>query len=238
MRLQNPEFLIKKNSLRNIEFSNERIHLIEQFKNELVKSKNELTEALLKKISLEIHDNISPLLTLVKWNLSALDDSDNKHIRESKHYIVEAIAALRMLSQSTNGDFVINEGLNAAVLKLSNSFNSLKHLTCSFENTIDSDIKLIDSNELIIYRCIQEIVNNAVKHSGGNEIKIVFSELDCLFKVTISDNGKGFDPSNSQNNGMGLMNIAERIILINGWLDIQSIINKGTQMTLSVPQTK
>jgi signal transduction histidine kinase len=169
--------------------------------------------------------------------LSALDDSDNNHIKESKLYIIEAIAALRLLSQSTNGDYVINEGLNAAVLKLSNSFNSLKHLTCSFENTIDFDIKLIDSNELIIYRCIQEIVNNAVKHSGGNEIKIVFSELDCLFKVTISDNGKGFDPSNSQNNGMGLMNIAERIILINGWLDIQSIINKGTQITLSVPLT-
>jgi signal transduction histidine kinase len=238
MRLQNPEFLIKKNSLRNIEFPNERIHLIKRFENVLQKSKNELTEALLKKISLEIHDNISPLLTLVKWNLSVLDDSDNIHIKVSKQYIVEAIAALRALSQSTNGDFVLKEGLNAAVIKLSNSFNSLKHLTCSFENTIESNIKLNDTNELIVYRCIQEIVNNAVKHSDANEIKIVFWQAACIFKVMISDNGKGFDPSNSQNNGMGLMNIAERIILINGWLDIQSIINKGTQITLSVPQTK
>ena len=237
MRLQNPEFLINNNSLRNIEFPNERIHLIKRFENELLKSKNELTEALFKKISLEIHDNISPLLTLAKWNLSALDDSDNYHIRESKLYIVEAIAALRTLSQTTNGDFVLKDGLKAAVLKLSNSFNSLKHLTCSFENTIESEIKFKDANELIVYRCIQEIVNNAVKHSGGNEIKIIFSELNCLFKVTISDNGKGFDPLNSQKSGMGLKNIADRILLTDGELEISSIINKGTQITLSVPTT-
>ena len=238
MRLQNPEFLIKKNSLRNIEFPNERIHLIKRFENELLKSKNELTEALLKKISLEIHDNISPLLTLVKWNLSVLDDSDNTHIKESKLYIVEAIAALRTLSQTTNGDFVLKEGLNSAVLNLSNSFNSLKHLTCSFENTIENVIQLNEVNELIVYRCIQEIVNNAVKHSEANEIKINFWQSASIFKVMITDNGKGFEPSNSQNNGMGLMNILERITLINGELDIQSIINKGTQITLSIPQTK
>jgi signal transduction histidine kinase len=238
MRLQNPEFLINKNKIRNIEFSNERIHLIKRFENELLKSKNELTEALLKKISLEIHDNISPLLTLVKWNLSALDDSDNTQIRESKLYIVEAIAALRTLSQTTNGDYVLQEGLKAAVIKLSNSFNSLKHLTCSFENIIESEIKFKDTDELIVYRCIQEIVNNAVKHSGANEIKIIFSEFDCLFKVVISDNGKGFEPSKISNNGMGLKNIADRISLIEGELEINSNINKGTQITLSVPQTK
>jgi signal transduction histidine kinase len=84
MRLQNPEFLFKKNSLRNIEFPNERIHLIKRFENELLKSKNELSEAIFKKISLEIHDNISHLLTLIKWNFSEIDDSDNSHIKESK----------------------------------------------------------------------------------------------------------------------------------------------------------
>ena len=238
MRLHNPEFLIKKNSLITTEFQNERIHLIKRFENELQKSKNELTEALFKKISLEIHDNISPLLTLVKWNLSALDDSDNTHIRESKLYIAEVIAALRTLSQTSNGDFVLKDGLKAAVLKLSISFNSLNQMKCSFENTIDTVIQLNEVNELIIYRCIQELVNNALKHSGANEIKIIFSQSAYLFKVLIIDNGKGFEPSNSQNNGMGLMNIAERITLINGELDIQSIINKGTQITLSVPQTK
>ena len=128
--------------------------------------------------------------------------------------------------------------MNVAVLKLSNSFNSLKHLTCSFENTIDADIKLNDANELIVYRCIQEILNNAVKHSGANEIKIVFWQTACIFKVMISDNGKGFEQSNSTKNGMGLINISERISIINASIDIQSTLNKGTQITLSVPQTK
>jgi signal transduction histidine kinase len=76
-----------------------------------------------------------------------------------------------------------------------------------------------------------------VKHSEANEIKIIFWQSACIFKVMITDNGKGFEPSNSQNSGMGLMNIAERITLISGELDIQSIINKGTQITLSVPIT-
>ncbi len=235
MRLQNSEFLIKNNTLSNIEYPNERFQLIKRFENELLKSKNELTEGLLKKISLEIHDNISPLLTLVKWNLSALDDSENTHIKESKHYLVEAIAALRELSHTTNGDFVLKEGLSVAVLKLSNSFNSLKHLTCSFENTIDSYIQVSDANVLIVYRCIQEILNNAVKHSGANEIKINFWQSASIFKVMITDNGKGFEPSNPLKNGMGLINIYERISIINASIDIQSTLNKGTQITLSVP---
>jgi signal transduction histidine kinase len=233
MTEQYSDFLIK--SKRGV--SNERFQFLNRFESELLKSKNDLREELLKRISLEIHDNISPFLTLIKWNLSAIDDSDNTHIKESKLYIVEAIAALRALTQTTNGDFVLKEGLNTAVLKLSNSFNSLKHLTCSFENTIESEVKLNEVNELIVYRCIQEIVNNAVKHSEANEIKIIFWQSASIFKVMITDNGKGFEPSNSQNSGMGLMNIAERITLISGELDIQSIINKGTQITLSVPIT-
>ena len=238
MRLLNSDFLVNRNRIRNIESPNGRIQFLNRYENELLKSKNELTEALLKKISLEIHDNISPFLTLIKWNLSALDDSDNTHIKESKHYIVEAIKALRTLSQTTNGDFVLMEGLNAAVIKLSNSFNSLNQMTCSFENKIETDLQLNDANELIVYRCIQEIVNNAVKHSDANEIKIIFSQFDSLFKVMISDNGMGFDTLDTKNNGIGLMNISERTALINGELEINSIINKGTQITISVPLTK
>jgi len=238
MRLLNSVFLVKRNGIKNVEFPNERIQFLNRFENELVKSRNEITEAVLKKISLEIHDNISPLLTLVKWHLSAIDGSDNTHIKESKLYIVEAIAALRALSQTSNGDFVVREGLNAAVIKLSNSFNSLKHLSCSFENTIESVIQLNDANELIVYRCIQEIVYNAVKHSDATKIKIIFWQSACFFKVMITDNGKGFETSDSYSNGMGLMNIAERTALINAELDIQSIINKGTQITLSVPLRK
>lgn len=238
MRLLNSDFLVNRNRIRNIELPKDRIQFLNRYENELLKSKNELTEALLKKISLEIHDNISPFLTLIKWNLSALDDSDNTHIKESKHYIVEAIKALRTLSQTTNGDFVLMEGLNAAVIKLSNSFNSLNQMTCSFENKIETDLQLNDANELIVYRCIQEIVNNAVKHSDANEIKIIFSQFDSLFKVMISDNGMGFDTLDTKNNGIGLMNISERTALINGELEINSIINKGTQITISVPLTK
>lgn len=182
MRLLNSDFLVNRNRIRNIELPKDRIQFLNRYENELLKSKNELTEALLKKISLEIHDNISPFLTLIKWNLSALDDSDNTHIKESKHYIVEAIKALRTLSQTTNGDFVLMEGLNAAVIKLSNSFNSLNQMTCSFENKIETDLQLNDANELIVYRCIQEIVNNAVKHSDANEIKIIFLSLIVYLK--------------------------------------------------------
>ena len=228
-------FLIKRNIKRNIEISNERTQLLNRFENKLLKSKNELSEELLKRISLEIHDNISQLLTLIKWNLSALDNSNNVNIKESKLYIIEAISALRALSQTINGDFVLKEGLNAAVLKLSNSFNSLKHLACYFENTTGSDILLSDDIELILYRCIQEIVNNSVKHSEADEIRIIFSQSGSFFKVLIIDNGKGFDTSNTKNNGIGLKSISERISLIDGEIKINSIINKGTHCTLSVP---
>ena len=103
---------------------------------------------------------------------------------------------------------------------------------------MESEIQLNDSNKLIVYRCIQEIVNNAVKHSEANEIKVNFSQTERLFKFLIIDNGKGFEPSNTHNNGMGLMNIADRISLIKGKLEINSIIGEGTQIILTVPKTR
>lgn len=227
------DFLIKTDTI----VPNQQIQFSNQFENELLKSNNDYKEELLKKISQEIHDNISPFLTLIKWNLSAIDDSENIHIEESKLFIEEAITALRTLSQSINGDFLLKEGLNAAVLKLSNSYNSLKHVACYYENTINSDLPICANNELIIYRCIQEIVNNAVKHSEADEIKIIFSQTESFFIVLITDNGKGFDTSYAKNNGIGLNNIQERMSLINGQFQINSIITEGTQIILSIPIT-
>jgi len=90
--------------------------------------------------------------------------------------------------------------------------------------------------EVFIFRAMQELVGNATRHSQGNVIKILVDMGDRMVKLTVEDNGKGFDPDViSQRSSLGLKLIKERVELLGGSLDIDSSMGKGSRISLSVP---
>jgi len=90
--------------------------------------------------------------------------------------------------------------------------------------------------EVLIFRAMQELVGNAARHSQGNIIKIQTDMGDSLIKLTVEDNGKGFDPDViSQRSGLGVKLIKERVELLGGSLDIDSSLGKGSRIFLTVP---
>ncbi|MNX14609.1 Sensor histidine kinase ComP [compost metagenome] len=98
---------------------------------------------------------------------------------------------------------------------------------------ITKDIGL--SQQISIYRIVQEILANILKHAGATEILLQCSENQHRFYITVEDNGKGFDVESSNlKNGLGLANIRKRVEYFNGRFDIASTINEGTTINIEL----
>jgi len=94
-----------------------------------------------------------------------------------------------------------------------------------------------EQKKLILLRIIQESLQNSIKHAGASEIRVRFSYLPVTLQVTITDNGKGFDPEEAAKNnpGLGLLNIQTRAALTGGSSTIGSALNQGTIISINIP---
>jgi two-component system NarL family sensor kinase len=101
--------------------------------------------------------------------------------------------------------------------------------------------RLESSREIILYRIIQEALNNMIRHAGATSVSITMNFTAAHLQISINDNGKGFDPSTINNEGMpglGLRNMAKRARLIEAGFNIRSQAGKGTSIVLHVPFLK
>ena len=108
-----------------------------------------------------------------------------------------------------------------------------------FEEEIDLIDDVLDKDsEILLYRIVQECANNIVKHSHASKAVLKIERAEDNLTVTISDNGRGFDPAASDNDlskrSFGLVGIAERTRLLGGKLNIESVIGKGTNISIII----
>jgi two-component system sensor histidine kinase DegS len=98
------------------------------------------------------------------------------------------------------------------------------------------DRRLESYQEVMIFRGIQELLNNAIRHSQATQVKVQMDMADASVKVTVEDNGKGFDVETLQEKGtMGLKLIRERVDLVGGYMDIDSVPGQGTRVIFQIP---
>lgn len=96
--------------------------------------------------------------------------------------------------------------------------------------------RLEQYEEVMIFRAIQELLNNAAQHSGASSVKVQVDVGESVIKVSVDDDGKGFEQGDlATKNGMGLKVIRDRVEMLNGHLDIDSIVGQGTRVTFSLP---
>jgi len=94
---------------------------------------------------------------------------------------------------------------------------------------------LVKSTEIVLYRIIQELTNNALKHAIAKNIFIQITKHPRGISLTIEDDGNGFDTASSAGNGQGLKNVQSRIEYLKGSYDIKSEINIGTSINIEIP---
>ena len=92
--------------------------------------------------------------------------------------------------------------------------------------------------EVMIFRAIQELLGNASRHSQASQIKVQIESSEIDVRVAVEDNGKGFDANMGLEHGMGIKLIRERVEMLNGKFDVDSVIGQGTRITFQIPAVK
>ena len=193
------------------------------------------------KIGRELHDNISQILTTTRLYLE-LARTDMKDrvmlINRSAESIRTAIQEITNISRSLVAHSIEDLGLGDSIYDLVQNINDTKAIRVKFHMARAIEDRINDKFKLMIFRIIQEQVNNVLKHSGAKTmlIELIWKKKEGWVELTISDDGKGFNPRRSKNRkGLGLSNIMSRVDLIGGKFHIESSTGKGCRLIITIP---
>jgi two-component system, NarL family, sensor kinase len=214
------------------------------FQQELLRTQLEIQEQTLKNISQEIHDNIGQMLSLAKLNLATANVEQKEmvvqKIQDSYHLISKAIQDLRDLSRSLNSDYVSEMGLLRSIeyeLEMIRKTGLMK----TNLNVTGQIYKTDPQKELILFRIVQETLNNVLKHAEADSITVWVAYDLTTMTLKIADNGRGFDltPLSERDNsksGLGIRSMNNRARLIGADFHISSSIGKGTEIIIQLPK--
>jgi two-component system NarL family sensor kinase len=209
------------------------------FNEELLKTRLEIKEETLNNVSQEIHDNVGQMLTLAKVQLNLIEHNgqgDKEKLAELKDTLSQAMIDLRNIAKNLNSEKIQVSSLSESVASQAGriSRTGIINITMSVEGT---EQKIDEQKKLILFRIMQEGLQNIVKHSKATQVHIAFNYTGSSLDITISDNGIGFDVDKmkGKSDGLGLQNIISRAALIGGSVAITSAADKGTNIQIITP---
>ncbi len=190
-----------------------------------------------KRIAQDLHDVIGTQLNVINLNLFRLQKKrNNSEIFESTFQQIhgllnETITKTRQISHELLPSVLDKFGLVEAIVELCDNFEDTS-VNLDFTHQRDDSI-ISKTTELNLFRILQELVNNAIRHGESTEITINLIIEHNWLNFTVQDNGKGFDVV-SKKGGLGLSNINSRLEMIHGQMDIESTINKGSNFFIKI----
>lgn len=192
-------------------------------------------------IGKELHDNINQILSTTKLYLELARNNEEERlnlIERSAANIHETIHEIRNISRSLVPSSIGDLGLLDSVHDLVESIKATGVINVEFYAEGPFDEMIGDKEKLMLFRIIQEQVNNVMRHSGAGNliIELVLEEPGKIIKLNITDDGKGFNPDSQKNKkGLGLSNIMSRAGLFGGKVTIHSSPGKGCKLQVQVP---
>ncbi len=189
------------------------------------------------KVANELHDDLGSLMATVKLHFDNVKvDQKDPAMKNAQDLLEKAYQKIRGMAHAKNSGVMAKQGLLPAVQKMARTINE----TNAIEITVE-DFGLVDrmenSLELTIFRIIQELVANIIKHAGATKATIQFTQHEDNINIIVEDNGKGFDMSAAKrsSSGMGLGTIEKRIEHLEGSFTVDSIQGKGTSILIDIP---
>ncbi|MBX9851215.1 MAG: PAS domain-containing protein [Cytophagaceae bacterium] len=197
-----------------------------------------------RKIARELHDGLGQMLTALKFTIEGLkgahDHKEKELLSEIKKLIYETIAEVRKISFNLMPTVLNDFGIVPAFKHLSDQVSKSSKTNVIFENSSVIE-RLPKTVEINLYRIMQEALNNAIKYSEADEVRVKLMNSNEYLQLEISDNGKGFTATNINNkkrvnqSGNGIINIQERTSLIDGQFRIETAPGMGTKIFIKVP---
>ena len=205
-----------------------------RFEKELATSQIEIKEQTLNYIGQELHDDLGQKLSVVRIKhnqlIAKIKDSHKDELIELNELLGECIQDIRNLSKTLITEQVIHFGLIESLEREINKIRKLRLIKIELTKKVQ-DVDISSKHSLILYRIIQESINNILKHSKAKKISILIEENSKHLKIVISDNGNGFN-TKIQNDGSGLKNMELRAKIIHAEFWVSSEIDKGTRTTI------
>jgi len=190
-----------------------------------------------KRIAADLHDNLGNILVTLNMYADTLLKKSNQEELSKLAMGMSSIAQqaneeVRKISHSLDSGMLNHFGLKAGINQLLEAVSESTKIDIQAELHLKSEF--IDQLGMDIYRIIQELVTNSLKHSGCTKIRLEVTQLEEEINIIYQDNGKGFDPLSSKN-GIGLSNIQKRIDRLDGLLNIDSKVGGGSTFIIELP---
>jgi signal transduction histidine kinase len=201
----------------------------------------EAEEAERQRIAKDLHDGVGQMMSAAKMNLSAYEHNASFADAEAKQtfqkviqLVDESCTEVRQVSHNMMPNALLKNNLDAALKEFISKLY-LKSLNVHLY-TEGLDERLDSKIETVLYRVIQECVNNVLKHAAATTLDITVIREEKELTATVEDNGKGFDVGSKLNvAGIGLKNIQTRVEYLKGTVDFDSAPGKGTLVAIHVP---
>lgn len=190
----------------------------------------------------ELHDGLGSMLSGIKHSFSALNneiemDADRKKRFEySIEKLDNSITELRAVSHNLFSAELLEEGLDKATKNYCNAVSTTSGIKINVETIFEQPVEMNSQFAFQVFRVIQELVQNIIKHSQATEALVQLSFNEGMLAITVEDNGRGFEQQAAkQQQGIGLKNVESRLKMLHGHLDIKSHPGRGTSVFAEVP---
>lgn len=193
-----------------------------------------------KRIATDLHDELGPILSAVRIQINHLNldkAEDKKVIAFANKHIDDILSKTREISYNLLPNTLVRKGLVKAVQEYVGKMREAHKLDITF---VGNDIELPTETSINIYRIIQEITHNTIKHADAIQLVISLEKNDNKLVLMTSDDGSGFDyyKKIENSNGLGLVSLQSRTEVLNAKFNFRSIPGYGTQYIIEIPLTE
>ena len=192
-----------------------------------------------RRLARELHDETGQALTSILLGLKGLEDLDDMAALEEsvaalRERVVATLQDVRRLAVELRPAALDDFGLVAALERLTAGFAEQTGMKVELESRLQDD-RLPEEVETVLYRTVQEGFTNIVKHADAGRVSIVLTQKAGSVSAVIEDDGRGFDPDQAVDGGIGLIGMRERVALLDGSMTIEAAPGKGTTLVIEIP---
>jgi signal transduction histidine kinase len=193
-----------------------------------------------KRIGRDLHDRLGSILSTVKLHFSAIDEridslkKDNQiQYHKASALLDEAVGEVRKIAQDLVSGVLVKYGLTAALNDMKNTLEATGKITINLFEAGTGERQNLEF-EIAIYRMVQELMSNILKHAEATKVDIHITKNAHQFTLMVEDNGKGFDPENPEKFGMGMANIKQRVAALGGVVNFDSKPGAGATVIIEI----
>ena len=223
----------------------ERKKLEAQLLNEQVQQQKMVNQAIIhaqekerNRISGELHDNVNQLLMSAKLHICVAKTKagvETELLEKANQYLLMAVEEIRGLSKRLSTSVMTSTGLLKSISEIGSTMMLLKNIHLHTYISDEVVAKMSGNQQMMVYRIIQEQSNNILKYAETQEAIISLKIVDANFELIISDNGQGFDKKLQKTNGIGFINIFNRVDSHNGKVEIITSPGHGCTLLINFP---